>query len=145
MGNQIVENHAGLRQPQIAVLEDRHFTHHVGFAVFGRARLAAEEVDEARRPVGPAELQVGSDLEGVAGLGEAEAKFKALQRTAVDEVKHVSVDLDRHIERLTVHLTDMIEVGELFQGQVQVPASINVARPRDGEPTSPPPESDKKE
>src|SRR5690606_30020675 len=68
---EVVEDHAGLAQGALAVDQDRHLAHRIELAVGGRARLAVEEVDEARRPVGAAERQHQRRLVGIARLGEA--------------------------------------------------------------------------
>src|SRR5687768_5244958 len=51
---EVMKDHPGLRQALAAVLQHRHLAHLVNSAVLGGARLAAEEVDEARLPFRPA-------------------------------------------------------------------------------------------
>src|SRR6185503_9440091 len=69
---QVVQDHAGLREALALVLEHRRFAHLVDLrAVLGLARLAVEEVDEARLPFGAAELQRQRGLIAVARLGKA--------------------------------------------------------------------------
>ena len=68
---EVVEDDAGLGEPELAVLEDRHLAHLVELEVLGGAGGAVEEVDPHRLPVGVVEGEHQRDLVGVAGLGEA--------------------------------------------------------------------------
>src|SRR5450759_1686123 len=65
---EVVENHARLREAHAAVLEHRCLAHDVDVAVGAAAGLAAEVVDEARRPVSAAKLQRKRAFIRVTGL-----------------------------------------------------------------------------
>lgn len=69
---EVVEDDAGLRQPDTAMQQDGNLAHFIhGRTILGRARLAVEEINPHRLPWQPAQFEHECRLVGITRLGEA--------------------------------------------------------------------------